>query len=85
MRDKVLLFNSHIHLVGHSKLRSKWEGPYLILRTANHGAVTLKCDDGSVFKVNGQRLKILLEPEPLDLEEVFLHLRSSPTLTALVS
>ena len=25
--DKVLLFNSHIRLFGHGKLRSKWEGP----------------------------------------------------------
>jgi hypothetical protein len=25
--DKVLLFNSHVHLFGHGKLHSKWEGP----------------------------------------------------------
>jgi hypothetical protein len=25
--DKVLLFNSHIHLFGHGKLRSKWKAP----------------------------------------------------------
>jgi uncharacterized protein YbaP (TraB family) len=25
--DKVLLFNSHIHLFGHGKLHSKWKGP----------------------------------------------------------
>jgi hypothetical protein len=36
-RDLTLLFNSHIHLFGHGKLRSKWEGPYLV----DHGAVTL--------------------------------------------
>jgi hypothetical protein len=30
-RDKVLLFNSRVHLFGHGKLRSKWEGPYLVL------------------------------------------------------
>jgi hypothetical protein len=26
-RDKVLLFNSRVHLFGHGKLHSKWEGP----------------------------------------------------------
>jgi hypothetical protein len=68
--DKVLLFNSRVRLFGHGKLHSKWDGPYLVLHAANHGAVTLQCEDGSVFKANGQRLKLLLEPEPLELEEV---------------
>jgi hypothetical protein len=40
-RDKILLFNSHVYLFGHGKLRSKWEGPYLVLHAADHGAVTL--------------------------------------------
>ena len=39
--DKVLLFNSRIHLFGHGKLRSKWEGPFLVLNAADHGAITL--------------------------------------------
>jgi hypothetical protein len=39
--DKVLLFNSHIHLFGHGKLHSKWEGPYLVLHAVDHGAITL--------------------------------------------
>ena len=39
--DKVLLFNSRIRLFGHGKLRSKWEGPFLVLNAANHGAITL--------------------------------------------
>jgi hypothetical protein len=41
LSDKVLLFNSHVHLFGHGKLHSMWEGPYLVLHTADHGAVTL--------------------------------------------
>jgi hypothetical protein len=36
--DKVLLFNSRVHLFGHGKLRSKWEGPYLVLHTVDHSA-----------------------------------------------
>jgi hypothetical protein len=44
--EKALLFNSHVDLFGHGKLCSKWEGPYLVLCTKNHGAVTLQCDEG---------------------------------------
>jgi hypothetical protein len=43
---KVLLFNSHIRSFGHDKLRSKWKGPYLVLHVADHGTVTLQCDEG---------------------------------------
>ena len=51
--DKVLLFNSRIRLFGHGKLRSKWEGPYLVLNAADHGTVTLQDDDENIFKANG--------------------------------
>ena len=68
--DKVLLFNSCIWLFGHDKLRSKWEGPYLVLDAADHGMVTLQDDDGNTFKVNGQRLKVFLEQEMPELQEV---------------
>ena len=70
--DKVLLVNSRIRLFGHGKLRSKWEGPYLVLDAADHGAVILQDDDGNTFKVNGQRLKVFLEKEMSELEEVDL-------------
>jgi hypothetical protein len=50
--DKVLLFNSHIHLFSHDKLHSKWESPYLVLHATDHDAVTLQCDDGDTFKAN---------------------------------
>jgi hypothetical protein len=36
----------------------------------DHGTVTLLCDDGDTFKANGQRLKLFLEPNPQDFEEV---------------
>jgi hypothetical protein len=69
-RDKVLLFNSHVHLFGHGKLRSKWEGLYLVLHTTDHDAVTLQCNDGNIFKANDQRLKLFLELNPQDFKEV---------------
>lgn len=68
--DKVLMFNSRVKLFGHGKLRSKWEGPFDIINTSSHGAITLRNDSGNIFKVNGQRLKIFLEPNKNLDEEV---------------
>jgi hypothetical protein len=70
--DKVLIFNSRVKLFGHEKLQSKWEGPFTIISTSSHGAVTLQTDEGTLFKVNGNRLKIFLEHEkpPEVIDEV---------------
>jgi len=70
--DKVLLFNSRVKLFGHGKLRSKWEGPFKVISTSSHGVITLENDEGTLFKVNSHRLKILLEPKkPFeDLDDV---------------
>jgi hypothetical protein len=40
--------------------------------SSSHGAVTLQEDEGTLFKVNGQHLKIFLEPnkESKDLDEI---------------
>jgi hypothetical protein len=59
--DKVLMFNSRVKLFGEGKLRSKWKGPYIIINTSSHGAITLQDDEGKIFKVNGQCLKVFLE------------------------
>ena len=59
---QVLLFNSRVKLFGEGKLRSKWQGPYTVINTSPHGAITIQDDDGNIFKVNDQRLKVLLEP-----------------------
>ena len=58
--DKVLLFNSRLKLFGGGKLRSNWKGPYVVVHASSHGAVTLQDDDGKLFKVNGQRLKVFI-------------------------
>jgi len=47
--NKVLLFNSRVKLFGHGKLRSNWEGPYLVIDAMTHGAVMLQDNDGNVF------------------------------------
>ena len=41
-----------------------------MLNITDHGAVTLQDDDGNIFKANGNRLKVFLEPEMPKLEEV---------------
>ena len=41
-----------------------------MLNITDHGAVTLQDDDGNIFKANGQRLKVFLEPEMPELKEV---------------
>ena len=38
---KVLMFNSRVKLFGHGKLKSKWEGPFLIIDAVTHGAILL--------------------------------------------
>jgi len=53
---------------GHGKLRSKWEGPYVVIDSATHGAVTLQDNDGNIFMVNGHRLNLFYEHEPLEKE-----------------
>jgi hypothetical protein len=60
--DHVLRFYSRVRLFGHGKLRIKWDGPYKVVNSSSHGAVTLQDDEGTLFKVNGQRLRLFLEP-----------------------
>jgi hypothetical protein len=35
----------------------------MVINTSSHGAVTLQNDEGTLFKVNGQWIKIFLEPD----------------------
>ena len=44
-----------------------------MLNAADHGAITLQDDDRNVFKANDKRLKIFLEPEIPELEEVDVY------------
>jgi hypothetical protein len=39
-----------------------------VIEVASHGVVTLQDDSGNIFKVNGQCLKVFLEPK--NLEEI---------------
>jgi hypothetical protein len=44
-----------------------------VLNAADHSAITLQDDDGNIFKADGQRLKIFLEPEIPELEDVDVY------------
>ncbi|CAM8931259.1 unnamed protein product [Rhodiola kirilowii] len=74
--QRVLLFSSRLRLMP-GKLRSKWTGPFTIVRIFNHGALELEnLRDGSRFVVNGQRVKhyhdeIKAPAQEFDLAEPF--------------
>jgi hypothetical protein len=76
--DKVLLFNSRVNLFGHEKLRSEWLGPYLVVETSAHGAITIQDGERNLHKVNGHRLKLFLEHDKvingdIDVIEIVNH------------
>jgi hypothetical protein len=74
--DKVLHFNFRVKLFGHGKLRSKWEGPFMVVNISSHGAITLQTNEGMLFKVNDRHLKIFLEPKqpPEVVDEVHFQI-----------
>ncbi|XP_056688625.1 uncharacterized protein [Spinacia oleracea] len=58
--DKVLLYNSRLRLFP-GKLKSRWSGPFTITEVKEHGAIEVASENGTKFKVNGQRLKLYTE------------------------
>ena len=59
--QKVWLFNSKLKLFP-KKLRSKWEGPFIMQNVSPHRTVdVLDTNTGKIFKVNSQRLKPYVE------------------------
>ncbi|XP_071905631.1 uncharacterized protein [Coffea arabica] len=60
--EHVLLFNSRLRLFP-EKLKSRWSGPFEVTQVFPYGAVEIKGENGSPFKVNGQRLKPYLAGE----------------------
>jgi hypothetical protein len=52
--DKVLLFNSKFMIFGKDKLKSKWDGPYVVHSVSPSGAITIMDIKGDQSVVNGQ-------------------------------
>ncbi|KAL7592788.1 uncharacterized protein LOC111911460 [Lactuca sativa] len=71
--QKVLLFNSRLKLFP-GKLKSRWDGPFLVKKVFPHGAIELLSKDGTPFKVNGHSVKRYEEgvPRNEDIEEGLL-------------
>ncbi|RDX94457.1 hypothetical protein CR513_23153, partial [Mucuna pruriens] len=79
--QKVLLFNSRLKLIV-GKLRSRWNGPFVIINIFPYGAVELKDEHtNSTFQVNGHQIKVYHEgPAPIvgDMETISLMELASP-------
>jgi hypothetical protein len=54
--QQVLLFNSRLCLFP-GKLKSRWSGPFTVVKVFPYGAVEVTHDEKGTFTVNGQRLK----------------------------
>ena len=73
----MLPYNSHLHLFL-GKLKSKWNGPFVVKNVYPYGAVEIENPkDGVTFKVNGQRLKPYLEYQPHEVDAE-IHLSDPP-------
>ena len=75
VNNKVWLYNSLLKLFP-GKLRSRWDGPYVVLELFDGGVVLISdIKTGQQFKVNGHRLKLYLTSEPpAPVEKVNLYL-----------
>ncbi|RDX64961.1 gag-pol, partial [Mucuna pruriens] len=73
--QKVLLFNSRLKLIA-GKLRSRWDGPFVITNIFPNGVVQLQDEhSSSTFQVNGHQIKPFHEgPAPIthDMEIISL-------------
>ena len=54
--ELALLYNSRLKLFP-GLLKSRWSGPFKIIKVYPYGAIDLANDKGEIFKVNGHRLK----------------------------
>lgn len=56
VRRKVILFNSRLRLFL-GKLKSRWSGPFEVIKVYPYGAIEVKHDTYETFKTNGQTFK----------------------------
>ena len=74
--QNVLFFNSKLKLFP-GKLKSRWQGPYIVTNVYPHGAVDIKNEETCFeYKVNGHRLKHYLEA-PFDIVAESVTLKES--------
>ena len=66
--DLVLLYNSRLKLFP-GKLKSRWSGPFKVVKVHPYGAIDIANDKGESFKVNGYRLKPYFIDKAIDPQE----------------
>jgi hypothetical protein len=77
--DKVLVFNSKMKIFGKGKWKSKWDGPYVVQSFSVSGAVTIMDIKGDQYVVNGQRLKVFLEPDAMPIDYIDIYTMEDET------
>ncbi|KAL4369314.1 hypothetical protein GQ457_05G015090 [Hibiscus cannabinus] len=81
--QQVLLYNSRLRLF-QGKLKSRWSGPFEVHQVYPHGAVDIKnVDYGTIFKVNGQRLKVYNGASPLR-DKSALHVQDALVCSSII-
>ena len=70
--DSVFLFNSRLKLFP-GKLRSRWSGPFKVLKVHPYGAIEIGTETTGSFKVNRSRLKHYLAGESLEGRVTYAH------------
>ena len=63
--ELVLLYNSRLRLFP-GKLKSRWLGPFTVIKVYPHGTVDIADEKGVTFKVNGHLLKPYLIGQAID-------------------
>ena len=61
----VLLFNSNLKLFS-GKLRSRWSGPFKVLKAFPHGAIEIGTEAIGFLKVNDSKLKYCIAGESIE-------------------
>ena len=62
----MLIFNSRLKLFP-GQLKSRWSGPFQVLKVYPYGAVEIFYEEKGSFKVNGQRLKVYNAGENIEV------------------
>ncbi|XP_015970574.1 uncharacterized protein LOC107494055 [Arachis duranensis] len=76
--DQVLLYNSRLRLMP-GKLRSSWDGPYVVEKVEPYGVIHLSHSTSpTFFKVNGHRLKLYHAVRMKNNKELEIFLLKDP-------
>lgn len=68
--DRVFLYDSRLHKHP-GKLRFRWTGSFVVKNVFINGTVEIEDPkDGQIFKVNGQRLKVFIDRQVPEVENI---------------